>query len=194
MQQHGTMWVGAVRARQASSAAEACSVDDIPHASSLDEGEAISPIYEVWGEGDWTENGTVRVGAIGFPAVVGQQACLFVTYNLDIGANGCQPTRTICTTEAERKVLLASRAFVAEQRPPPTTAPAALFPATPVVTPPVTPPPAPSPQPSAHRRLTIAEHLRLALKRCRRTSRRRHTRNVCERHARKKYRRDRHAS
>jgi hypothetical protein len=161
-------------------AAEPCSVDDITQAGQLEKGEASTPIYLVWGDGGWTENGTVKVGEIGFPAVVGQQACLFVSYKTGPGDGG---------SEQRQDIPLASRAFVLEQHPlspNPISAAAPTLGPTPTA-PSTSAPTAATPQPLVQRTLPKAQKLRHALAHCRRRFHRRHSRIACERQARKKY-------
>jgi hypothetical protein len=161
---------------------EPCSVMGISEAAVL-RGEASGTNYEVWGDGGWTENGTVKVSEIGFPATIGQQACLFVSYKAGSGDESCGTGRGTC-------VLLAARAFVLEQHP---VSAAPTVPATSAPVPPTSAPPATTPQTAAHRKPTRAQRLRNALRQCRRRFHRRHRRILCERHARARYALHRHA-
>ncbi len=89
-------------------ASEPCSVQDLHEATPLERGVALSSVYFVSNSGGWLENGTVKIGGIGFPAVVGQQACLEAYYTPYPGS------------EQRQDVVLASRPFVAEQHAVPT--------------------------------------------------------------------------
>lgn len=153
-------------------AAEPCSVHDLQEATSLDDGEAISSIYYVSASGGWLENGTIKIGGIGFPAVVGQQACLEVNYKVWSGGS-----------EQYQGIVLAARPFVFEQSP---ASPSPSAPPAPTSTPPDVPH-AVTPQPPTRLGLTRAQRMGNALKQCRRRFHRKHRRLVCERRARKKY-------
>jgi hypothetical protein len=161
-------------------AAEPCTLEDIHTAGGLERGEASTPSYRVWSSDGWTQNGTIKVGGIGFPAHVGQQACLFGSYEIWPNGGGCEWVRGAGSCHGETQteyLLLAARAFVPEH----TVAAASP-------TPPPAPSATPTPAPPVRPTLTRAERLKLALKQCRRRHHRTHARVLCERRARRKYR------
>jgi hypothetical protein len=155
-------------------ASEPCGVQDLHEATSLDRGVAISSIYFVSNSGGWLENGTVKIGGIGFPAVVGQQACL-EAYSTPYPGS-----------EQRRDVVLASRPFVAEQHAVPTPV-ATATPPTPAA---ATTPPGTLPAPKITP--TRAQLFTNALKLCRGKFHRRHPRRACERRARERFGLHRH--
>jgi hypothetical protein len=156
-------------------ASEPCSVRDLDEYSELEKGEATSPIYRVWSDTGRTENRTEEVGGIGFPAVIGQQACLEVEYKTS-GGPGCGNG---CFAAEKPGVVLASLPFGFEQRPvsPTPSAPATSAP----------PAGSPTPSPAVGQTPTRAQRLRKTLRHCRRKFHRRRPRKICERHAREKY-------
>jgi hypothetical protein len=178
----GCFWAAIAIVKPAS---EPCNVSDLTEASELERGEATTPIYKVWSDTGRMENRTEEVGGIGFPAVIGQQACLEVEYKTS-GGPGCG---NACEAHPPG-VVLASLPFGFEQRPvvstpsaPTTPAPGDSPPPTPTI-PQATAPPSPTP--------TRVQRLRRALRHCRRRFHRRRPRKVCERQARKRFAPSRH--
>jgi hypothetical protein len=162
---------------------EPCTVEDMVVAGGLEDGKASGPIYVVWSDGFYSENRTKEVGGYGgFPAVIGQQACLDVRYT----PTPREPRCVEGMEEDQCGVVLAALAFSNEWEgttspPPPTAPPATSPPATSPTS--VTQPAAASPR----HPLTRAQRLRKALALCRKTFHRRHRRAACERHAHARY-------
>jgi hypothetical protein len=178
----GCFWAAIAIVKPAS---EPCNVSDLTEASELERGQAKSPIYKVWSDTGRMENRTEEVGGIGFPAVIGQQACLEVEYKTS-GGPGCG---NACEAHPPG-VVLASLPFGFEQHPvastpsaPTTSAPGSSTPPT-STTPQATTPPSPTP--------TLAQRLRKALRNCRRRFHRRRPRKVCERQADRRFAPTRH--
>jgi hypothetical protein len=156
-----------------------CTVEDMVVAGGLEDGKASGPIYVVWSDGFYSENRTKEVGGYGgFPAVIGQQACLDARYT----PTPREPRCVEGMEEDQCGVVLAALAFSNEWEgttsPPPPTAPPAVSPTS------VRQPATASPQ---HPSLTWAQRLRKALALCRKTFHRRHRRAACERHAHARY-------
>jgi hypothetical protein len=180
-------------------AGQPCTGKDVFEATELDEGEATSPIYKVWADGGWTENATLKVGGVGFPAAVGQQACLDVYYKSPSSSPRCGSAGANCEAVGEwQAIALATCTFAFEFTPPcpPLSAPAPAGPVSTGSTPAV-PLSAPAPpassttvtqQAPAHHPLTRAQLLTSALKHCRRTFHRRRRRVNCERRSWATYR------